>query len=94
VVAAGSREQARRLLNDQLAPVRIEFEPVGGAALHQLAACGPKSQRVHQLTGAVQIIEGSGDRFELALALTDLSYAHQTSGEHHHAGWPPVEPGT
>jgi DNA-binding CsgD family transcriptional regulator len=81
----GSQEQARRLLNDQLARVGTEFEAVRGAALRLLAACGPQNQQVSQLIGAVEIIEGSGDRYELALALADLSHAHETSGEHHQA---------
>ncbi|MYX61073.1 hypothetical protein GTZ89_36890, partial [Streptomyces sp. SID8382] len=81
----GNREQARRLLNEQLAWVGTDFGRVRGQALRLLAACGSERQRTDLLGDAVEILEGAGDRYELARALADLSHAHHTSGEQRRA---------
>ncbi len=80
----GDHDQARKLLTEQLARVDTDTDtgPVRGAALRLLAACSPQNQRVELLTVAVDTIESGGNRYELALALADLSHAQETSGEH------------
>ncbi|QXE33239.1 AAA family ATPase [Streptomyces sp. GMY02] len=81
----GNREQARRLLNEQLAGVGTDFGRVRGQALRLLAACGSERRRTDLLGDAVEVLEGTGDRYELAWALADLSRAHHASGEHRRA---------
>lgn len=81
----GRHEQARAVLDEQLVGLGPEFDAVRGATLRLLAACAPQDQRVNLLTAATEIIERSANRFELALALTDLSYAHEAAGEHRRA---------
>jgi DNA-binding CsgD family transcriptional regulator len=78
----GDHDQARKLLTEQLARVDTDADPVRGAALRLLAACSPQNQRVELLTAAVETTESGGNRYELALALADLSHAQETSGEH------------
>ncbi|HWS34988.1 MAG TPA: LuxR C-terminal-related transcriptional regulator, partial [Actinoplanes sp.] len=77
-------DQARKLLTEQLARAGTDTDagPVRGAALRLLAACSPQNQRVELLTAAVDTIESGGSRYELALALADLSHAQEYSGEY------------
>lgn len=72
----GKADEARRLLDEQ---------SPGPAQVRLLATCAPAEQKIERLTEAMTIIENSGDRFELALALTELSYAHEASGDHREA---------
>ena len=78
-------DQARLLLTEQLALLDADFAEVRGKALRLLAACGPAGQRLRLLSTAVELAEDSGDRFELARSLVDLSHALETEGEHHRA---------
>ncbi|MBB2747208.1 LuxR family transcriptional regulator [Microbispora sp. NBRC 16548] len=69
----GNRDQARRLIRDQLS------RPDGrGPALRLLAAASPASRRIPLLTEAVDLAEASGDRYEQARVLADLSRVHAT----------------
>ncbi|MFI9387625.1 AAA family ATPase [Kutzneria sp. NPDC052558] len=81
----GEVDQARRLLNDQLARIGADLGFHRGRALRLLAACGAEHRRVDLLGDAVEIIEAGGDRYELARALADLSRAHQAAGEQRRA---------
>jgi len=78
-------DQARRLLNDQLARIGTDLGSNRGRALRLLAACSADRRRIDLLGDAIEIIESSGDRYELARALADLSHAHQAAGEQRRA---------
>ncbi|WP_206699800.1 LuxR family transcriptional regulator [Actinomadura sp. RB99] len=67
----GNRDQARRLVREQLA--RTDGR---GPALRVLAAASPAGRRLPLLTEAVDLAEASGDRFEQARVLADLSRVH------------------
>jgi DNA-binding CsgD family transcriptional regulator len=76
----GQPEQAKTLLDEQLAgPQSVT---VRGPALRLRAACAPPHRRISLLTTAADITENGPDRYELALVLTDLSYANEAAGEH------------
>ncbi|MER6695368.1 LuxR C-terminal-related transcriptional regulator [Streptomyces minutiscleroticus] len=45
-----------------------------------LAAAGPPGRRIPLLTEAIDLTESSGDRYEQVRVLTDLSRAHQATG--------------
>ncbi len=67
----GNRDQARRLIREQLS--RTDGR---GPALRLLAAASPVGRRLPLLTEAVDLAEASGDRFEQARVLADLSRVH------------------
>ncbi|MBW8486210.1 helix-turn-helix transcriptional regulator [Actinomadura parmotrematis] len=67
----GNRDQARRLIREQLA--RTDGR---GPALRLLAAASPVGRRLPLLTEAVDLAEASGDRYEQARVLADLSRVH------------------
>ncbi|WP_202126121.1 helix-turn-helix transcriptional regulator [Actinomadura physcomitrii] len=67
----GNRDQARRLVREQLA--RTDGR---GPALRVLAAASPAGRRLPLLTEAVDLAEASGDRYEQARVLADLSRVH------------------
>ncbi|WP_131743081.1 helix-turn-helix transcriptional regulator, partial [Actinomadura roseirufa] len=69
----GNRDQARRLIREQLS--RTDGR---GPALRLLAAASPPGRRLPLLTEAVDLAEASGDRFEQARVLADLSRVHAT----------------
>src|SRR5438445_2406361 len=56
----GNRDQARRLLNDQLARIGTDLGSNRGRALRLLAACSAERKRIDLLGDAVEIIESSG----------------------------------
>ncbi|WP_131760411.1 helix-turn-helix domain-containing protein, partial [Actinomadura fibrosa] len=70
----GNRDQARRLIREQLA--RTDGR---GPALRLLAAASPIGRRLPLLTEAVDLAEASGDRYEQARVLADLSRVHAAS---------------
>jgi DNA-binding CsgD family transcriptional regulator len=80
--AQGNRGQVRRLTRQQI----VRLGPVGsrprGAALRLLAAVEDPRRREPLLTESIELLEGSGDRFELARAIAELSRAHRASGSH------------
>jgi DNA-binding CsgD family transcriptional regulator len=69
-LVAGERGRARRLLKEQLAGADPRTR---GRALRMLAASAPPDQRRALLAEAVDLLQGSGDRVELARALGDTS---------------------
>ncbi|MEV6612069.1 AAA family ATPase [Kutzneria sp. NPDC051319] len=69
----GNRDQARRLLRDQLSRPDSVGVRVRGLSLRLLAAVAPPNRRLQPLTEALELLEASGDRFEQARVLTDLS---------------------
>jgi DNA-binding CsgD family transcriptional regulator len=70
----GNRDQARGLVREQLS--RTDGR---GPALRVLAAASPVGRRLPMLTEAVDLAEASGDRFEQARVLADLSRVHAAS---------------
>ncbi|OLR92482.1 hypothetical protein BJP25_20640 [Actinokineospora bangkokensis] len=77
----GRRKEARELANQQLGRCAGGGSRLRGISLRVLALCGDPQQRVPVLREAVQHLEWSGDRVELARALADLSRAHRELGQ-------------
>lgn len=71
-----NRDQARRLLHEQLGRPDVDGASTRGPALRVLAAAGPPGRRLPLLTEAIDLAEESGDRFEQVRVLADLSRAH------------------
>ncbi|MBN6037249.1 LuxR family transcriptional regulator [Amycolatopsis sp. 195334CR] len=81
----GNRDEARRLINEQLAKLGPGGSRTRGTALRLLAATSQPHTRPQLLADAVSILEEHGDQYELALALADLSRTHQALREHRRA---------
>ncbi|AGL16414.1 AAA family ATPase [Actinoplanes sp. N902-109] len=79
--AAGSPDQARRMLRDQLAVLPPGSGRARGQALRVLACVSRESRRPQLLTDAVDLLKTCGDKYELARALTDLSVAFRQAGD-------------
>lgn len=75
-----NRDQAWWLIHEQLSRPDADRAPVRGPALRLLAAAGPPGRRIPLLTEAIDLTESSGDRYEQVRVLTDLSRAHQATG--------------
>ncbi|MEU3642656.1 AAA family ATPase [Lentzea sp. NPDC034063] len=80
-----NRDEAKRLINEQLARLGPEASRTRGVALRLLAATNQPHNRPQLLQDAVVILEEYGDQYELARALADLSKAHQALREHRRA---------
>ncbi|WP_328869741.1 AAA family ATPase [Streptomyces sp. NBC_00287] len=70
-IALGQQREAVRLLEEQLDPARPVDERTRGSALRLLAGLVPPEQGRQLLVRAVKLLENSGDRRELARALSD-----------------------
>ncbi|MGC7095465.1 AAA family ATPase [Amycolatopsis lurida] len=81
----GNRDEARRLINEQLAKLGPGGSRTRGTALRLLAATSQPHTRPQLLADAVSILEEHEDQYELALALADLSRTHQALREHRRA---------
>ncbi|MDT0574328.1 AAA family ATPase [Streptomyces sp. DSM 3412] len=77
----GWEQTARQLLLDQEELPGGKNPRARGGALRVLASASPLKQRPALLRRAVDALQSSGDRLELAHALADLSQAHHTLGE-------------
>ncbi|MBB6170297.1 tetratricopeptide (TPR) repeat protein/energy-coupling factor transporter ATP-binding protein EcfA2 [Nocardiopsis mwathae] len=77
----GRPEAARELVVEQLGRPGAGNPRVRGVSLRVLAATGDVKKRAPMLKEAVERLQESGDRLELALALADLSDAHHKLGE-------------
>lgn len=80
-LAVGDHRQARKLVREQLAGPAARDRRVRGATLRVQAALSRPQHRPAVLREAVALLRDSGDQYELALALTDLSEAHRALGE-------------
>ncbi|MFI6099462.1 AAA family ATPase [Lentzea sp. NPDC051213] len=80
-----NRDEAKRLINEQLARLGPDSSRTRGVALRLLAATNQPHNRPQLLQDAVVILEEYGDQYELARALADLSKAHQALREHRRA---------
>lgn len=76
-----NKDQARRLIHEQLGRPGIDGSSTRGPALRLLAAAGPPGRRLPLLTEAIDLAEASGDRFEQVRVLADLSRAHQANND-------------
>ncbi|WP_354639891.1 helix-turn-helix transcriptional regulator [Kitasatospora camelliae] len=77
----GDREEARRLLEEQLGLFGPAAPRARGVAMRQLAATYELRQRPALLRKAADILQEAGDRYELARALSDLARAYHDLGE-------------
>ncbi|MCP9207548.1 helix-turn-helix transcriptional regulator [Streptomyces sp. NEAU-Y11] len=81
-LALGEREKAATLVSEQLSRIGVGDSRVRGVSLRLLAAAGDHEHRSRLLGQAVEELQCSGDRLELARALDDLGCALRTSGDH------------
>lgn len=77
----GQHEQARALLEAQTALPGSHEPWVRGRTLRALAAASEQGKRQVLLREAAELLNDSGDQLELALALADLSNAHDEQNE-------------
>ncbi|WP_247204643.1 AAA family ATPase [Streptomyces sp. AgN23] len=77
----GDREKAAKLVSEQLARKGAGDSRVRGVSLRLLAAAGDIENRSRLLGQAVEELQCSGDRLELARALDDLGRTLRGSGE-------------
>jgi DNA-binding CsgD family transcriptional regulator len=77
----GHREAARTLLAEQMTRPGGAGARTRGAALRLLAGATEPTRRTARLQEAVDLLQTSGDRLELARALADLSNAHNAAGD-------------
>ncbi|NLU76609.1 helix-turn-helix transcriptional regulator [Streptomyces sp. HNM0575] len=83
--AGGDRDEARRLVNEQLAKLGPGPSRTRGVALRLLAGLSSPHNRLQLLAESVAILEERGDQWELARALADLSAAHRELRAHRRA---------
>ncbi|WP_035795529.1 helix-turn-helix transcriptional regulator [Kitasatospora mediocidica] len=77
----GNKDQAKHLLHDQLAHPGTEGTRTRGHALRLFARVCPPNRRTSLLNEALDLLEASGDRFEVARVLADLSRTHDALGD-------------
>ncbi|WP_066368522.1 helix-turn-helix transcriptional regulator [Herbidospora mongoliensis] len=83
----GREEQARQLVEDQLRRCGPATPRVHGMAMRMLAAAGSEARhRPMLLRQSAEMLQASGDRYELARTLLDLVEAYQGLGEYRRAG--------
>ncbi|MER5362060.1 AAA family ATPase [Streptomyces sp. NPDC002785] len=81
----GNRDQAKRLVYDQLARAGTDGRRTRGSALRLLAAAGPTSRRPDLLAEALDLLEDCGDCYEQARVLVDLSRSYHLLEEYRRA---------
>ena len=81
----GNKDQARRLINDQLARPGSNGARARALSLRLLAAAGPPGRRPQLLTESLELFESCGDRYEQARTLADLSSAYHALDENRRA---------
>jgi DNA-binding CsgD family transcriptional regulator len=85
-LAMGNSDDAKSLAAKQLARIAPGQLRTRGITLRTLALALDIEQRVETLSEAVELLEKSGDRLELAYALADLGDAYRVAGREHRAG--------
>lgn len=78
----GEPDEAVRLADEQLTLLGPRPSTARGACLRVRALAGEPCRRAARLDAAVQVLRRGEDRYELALALADLSRARHAAGEH------------
>jgi DNA-binding CsgD family transcriptional regulator len=82
---SGEVRAARGLVTEHLRLLPASLSGAVGSALRVLARCSEPRRRPQLLGQAVQELQNSGRRLELALALADLSEALRAAGQSHEA---------
>ncbi|MEV7283486.1 LuxR C-terminal-related transcriptional regulator [Streptomyces sp. NPDC093252] len=77
----GRTEEARRLAVEQVAMVPVSQPRARGIALHSAASVADSRRRAALLRESADLLEGAGDRLELARVLVDLSEVHTRAGQ-------------
>lgn len=75
------RQKASALLEEQLAMRGFGTARSRGMALRALAATGNFKDRLTILNESLQLLQASGDRYEMVRTLADLSSAHRAIGD-------------
>jgi DNA-binding CsgD family transcriptional regulator len=86
LIRLGEADEARALIERQLAGCGKRSRRVHGMALRVLAATTDRRHRAVLLRRAADLLQVSGDRYEHARALFDLIDAYHAIGEHRRAG--------
>ena len=82
LVRLGRPDQARKMIEEQLGLCRQRTSPrTYGCALRILATTQTPRQQPVLLRQAIDILQASGDRHELARALTDLALSYHALGQ-------------
>lgn len=84
-LAQDDQDQAKRLVREQIARLLPGPSRARGLCLRTLAAVSRVSRRPQLLTEAVDMLKDSGDDYELARALIDLSTAFKDTGDQRNA---------
>ncbi|MEU4565121.1 AAA family ATPase [Micromonospora sp. NPDC023956] len=77
----GRRQQAEKLVREELDRLRPDQVRPRGAALRVLATVAEGADRIPHLRAAVRLLRQCDARVELAHALTDLGHAYQQAGD-------------
>jgi DNA-binding CsgD family transcriptional regulator len=80
-LALGQQQKAAALLEEQLAVRGLGAARTHGMALRTLAATREQCDRVGVLDRSARLLQASGDRYQLALSLADLSRAYRGVGD-------------
>ncbi|MFF4483940.1 AAA family ATPase [Streptomyces sp. NPDC001520] len=84
-LAQDDQDQAKRLVREQMARLFPGPSRARGLCLRTLAAVSRVTRRPQLLTEAVDMLKDSGDDYELARALIDLSIAFKDTGDQRNA---------
>ncbi|MFI7143957.1 AAA family ATPase [Nonomuraea sp. NPDC050022] len=86
LIRLGDHEEARRLIDEQLARCGQQSRRVQGIAMRLLAAVSETRHRPMLLRKSADLLQSGGDRYELARTLFDLTAAYHANGEYRRAG--------
>jgi DNA-binding CsgD family transcriptional regulator len=81
LIRLGDIAEAERILTEQLSRIEDENSRISGVTLRLLSATAEVRKRPSMLTRAIAILQGEGDRLQLANALCELAEAHRKLGE-------------
>jgi DNA-binding CsgD family transcriptional regulator len=81
LIMLGDQHQAKELAEAQLQIAGHSYARTRAMSLRILALASDPRQRGQMLREAVDLLQGTGDRLELAYAFTDLSATHHALGE-------------
>lgn len=81
----GNMDRARQLVHEQLARPGAGNARTRGLALRLYAATSQPGRGLQQLTEALELLESTGDRYEQARVLADMSRTYYALGEHRRA---------
>lgn len=76
----GQRDRAMKLADEHLALAEHAGRRTRGIALRTKALTRVQSQRIELLTSALELLQSTGNRYEVALTLAELGQAYQNQG--------------